>query len=94
MWLRCVTAEWSGRHLPTSLHERHCGSTNLVLLPFRVTIHRKEEKQQMPKGLLPSGQAARPKLITAVNLSVTLTSLETLTPNYLYTENKEKLCDD
>lgn len=48
----------------------------------------------MPKGLLPSGQAAMQKLTTAVNVTGTLTSLETLRLTTSKRKKKEKLCDD
>lgn len=68
-------------------------STGLVLLPFIATIH-EERKQQLPKGFLPSGQASMPKLINTVNLTFTLTSLETLGLTATKQKNKEKLCND
>lgn len=60
---------------------------------FRATIHPTEEKQQLPRRFLPSGQAAMPKLIT-VNITIVLTLLETLRLTTSKQKNKEKLRDD
>lgn len=89
----CVTAERSGRHPP--VHSRGVTVAVRIWCFYRPTIHHKEEKQQLPKkGSLPSGQAAMPKLITTVNVTVSLTSLETLRLTTSKQKNKEKLRDD
>lgn len=90
MWLWCVTAKRSGRRPPV----HSCGSAMLVLLPFREALDHKEEKQQLPKGSFPFGQAAMPELTAPVNLAVTLTSLESLRLITSKERNQEKLCTD